>query len=32
VDTHVKRIRLKRKLGNKADLVRLAVELGHVEG
>ncbi|WP_370367588.1 response regulator transcription factor [Catenulispora sp. GP43] len=32
VDTHMKRIRLKRKLGNKADLVRLAVELGLVEG
>ena len=32
VDTHVKRIRLKRKLGNKADLVRLAVELDLLPG
>lgn len=32
VDEYVKRIRLKRKLGNKADLVRLAAELGLLEG
>jgi len=29
VDTYVKRIRQKLGLGNKADLTRMAMELGH---